>query len=495
MLFVDPSQPEGRVVVRLNTDDPLQSLYAEVLGPLSDELGQLSKFWSCRDKIGWMRRNRVEAEKTVASAPGDIDAIEQAVRQKSLEIESDIATWREGIHQLDEIRQSLGGNLRDPAIMERIANLPRDWNLRKNELRDSFSQILQMLDKVQKLEADEKAIQAGQQTFKSDGHREMELAKLTKRLARERQAIPNRLSRLKGRLGEQILTLERYIAGSRRPVAEMLSRRERLVADLQNAKIQLIENALGELQALATDVAEREQRLRVRGYGDAVLSPLHPSAFAAIQAMAQHRLLGPRPPSNTSPGGKPMLILFMAANPVTTTPLDLEEELRSLELELRGVKYRDQITLSARHAVRPDDLLRHVRTEKPTVIHFSGHGSAKGIILRSDEGGYTEVSGQSLRRFLEGRGVDLLVLNACYTKAQADHVGAAVGAVIGTTSAVGDEAARRFTAAFYRTLGDGLSIREAFRDGGDAVALHGLQDVFWNSGNLDRILLAPANPQ
>jgi len=85
-----------------------------------------------------------------------------------------------------------------------------------------------------------------------------------------------------------------------------------------------------------------------------------------------------------------------------------------------------------------------------------------------------------------------LVLNACYTKGQADHLGGTVEAVVGTMSAVGDEAARRFTVAFYRALGDGLSIREAFRDEGDAVALHGLDDVFWSSGELDRIPLEPA---
>ena len=188
---------------------------------------------------------------------------------------------------------------------------------------------------------------------------------------------------------------------------------------------------------------------------------------------------------------KPMRILFMAANPITTSRLDLEEELRSLELELRGVKHRDQITLTAHHAVRPDDLLRYVRAAQPTIIHFSGHGSAKGIVLRTDDDGYTEVSSQNLRRFLDGRGVDLLVLNACYSKTQADDVAGAVAAVVGTTSAVGDEAARRFTVAFYRSLGEGLSIREAFRDGGDAVAFHGLKDVFWSSGNLEHVPLGP----
>jgi hypothetical protein len=95
------------------------------------------------------------------------------------------------------------------------------------------------------------------------------------------------------------------------------------------------------------------------------------------------------------------------------------------------------------------------------------------------------VEGGNLKRFLQGRGVALVVLNACYSKAQADTILGAVKAVVGTTDVIDDEAARRFTAAFYRSLGDGLSIREAFRDGSDAVVLHGLVDMFRSDGDLD----------
>ena len=177
-----------------------------------------------------------------------------------------------------------------------------------------------------------------------------------------------------------------------------------------------------------------------------------------------------------------MKILFLAANPSKTAPLDLEEELRSLEFELRGVKFRDSIQMIARHAVRPDDLVRYVRAEKPNIIHFSGHGSKGGIILRTDSGGFKQVDGTSLKRFLEGRGVELVVLNACYSKEQAENIVTSVKSVVGTTDAVNDEAARRFSVAFYRTLGDGLPVAEAFRDGVDATLLHGFPDVFYKGG-------------
>jgi hypothetical protein len=81
------------------------------------------------------------------------------------------------------------------------------------------------------------------------------------------------------------------------------------------------------------------------------------------------------------------------------------------------------------------------------------------------------------------------VLNACYSQGQAHTIQTAVKTVVGTTDAVGDEAARRFSVAFYRSLGDGLSVGEAFRDGRDAVALHGLIDVFHSEGDLDLLLV------
>jgi hypothetical protein len=185
-----------------------------------------------------------------------------------------------------------------------------------------------------------------------------------------------------------------------------------------------------------------------------------------------------------------MRILFLAANPTTTDWLDLEEELRSLESELRAVRHRDKITFVARHAVRPDDLLRYVRDDQPNVIHFTGHGNPDGIVLRDEMGGDLQISGSTLERFLKGRGVDLVVLNSCFSKDQADAIKGVVKAVVGTTDEVLDDAANRFTAGFYRGLGNGLSVKEAFRDGSDAVHLHGLTDVFHSDGDLELTLVS-----
>jgi hypothetical protein len=95
------------------------------------------------------------------------------------------------------------------------------------------------------------------------------------------------------------------------------------------------------------------------------------------------------------------------------------------------------------------------------------------------------VSGDALAHFVEGRGIRLVVLNSCYARNQIERLADVVETVVGTTHALDDSAARRFSSAFYRALGDGLSVREALRDGKDAVRLYNLGDVFSGLGDLD----------
>jgi hypothetical protein len=180
-------------------------------------------------------------------------------------------------------------------------------------------------------------------------------------------------------------------------------------------------------------------------------------------------------------------ILFLAANPLATSRLDLEEELRSLEGELRSVLHRDRIDLISAHAVRPDDVVRLLRREAPAVVHFSGHGSQEGIMLRGDQSDL-EVPGSALARVFRDRGIKLVVLNACFSDSQAEALEGAVPVVVGTTASLDDEAARRFSTAFYRTIGDGYAISEAFRDGRDVVDVSKLEDVFRLRGEASLIL-------
>ena len=142
-------------------------------------------------------------------------------------------------------------------------------------------------------------------------------------------------------------------------------------------------------------------------------------------------------------------------------------------------------------AVTPDDFLTALRQFEPTVIHFSGHGCPDGIRMRSDGDHRHVVSGEALAQTLDGRGVDLVILNACYSEVQALALKAKVGSVIGTRDALDDEAAIRFSSTFYRVLLHGGTLAEALRDGRDGLALYNFDDVYACHGELNRRYVEP----
>jgi hypothetical protein len=462
LLFTDGRDLNRHLVVRLDPREPLDSLYTHVLRPLSDEFGVLSRYWERRDALQWKKSGAEWATKSVAKLQAEAAQLVSEIERQRQIVAEQIRGQQEQLDQLNQARQ------------RRLEALPNKASEQKKAVR--------------RLEEELAAIARGDRQFGSSAHQTLETTKLERRLYRERQRLASYSVTILNDDADQVRRLRESIETLRRHVPRMEQKRQEIEAGIARENKTLEEYSPANLDKEEVEIQHMATELEQTGYGPEVLISSRPSAFAAIEVMAQNGLFGVS--IRNPPVRKTMRILFLAANPTATSPLDLEEELRSLENELRGVKYRDQVVLTIRHAVRPDDLVRYVRSEQPTVVHFSGHGSGKGIILRSDEGGHVEVTGASLQRFFMNRGVQLVVLNACYSHAQAKLLPTAVSAVVGTTDSVGDVAARRFTVAFYRSLGEGYSIREAFRDGGDAVVLDNRENVFWSAGDLDKLLVA-----
>lgn len=179
----------------------------------------------------------------------------------------------------------------------------------------------------------------------------------------------------------------------------------------------------------------------------------------------------------------PAVVLFAAAN--ADCDLDLEEEIRAVEREFTAAKYREKIKFEQAVAVRPHDLITFVSNSRPAVVHFSGHGDVTGIVLRAEHGRPLEVTAEDLRDFFCGRDVELVVLNSCYSESQALLIAEEVNAVVGTTAEIDDEDARLFSAAFYRSLGDGHTVRTALKNGRDNVKMSGGSDVLKSLGDTD----------
>jgi hypothetical protein len=171
-------------------------------------------------------------------------------------------------------------------------------------------------------------------------------------------------------------------------------------------------------------------------------------------------------------------ILFLAANPPGTTPLALDKEIREIEAKIRASECRDELQLVSRWAVRADNLLQALLELCPQIVHFSGHGTEDAIVLMDDQDQPKLVDKQAIV-YLFGAlqdDVRLILLNACFSRLQAESLAEQVGCVIGMNRPIGDQAAIVFAASFYRALGFRRSVREAFDLGKAALMLQGIPE-------------------
>jgi CHAT domain-containing protein len=169
-------------------------------------------------------------------------------------------------------------------------------------------------------------------------------------------------------------------------------------------------------------------------------------------------------------------ILFVSANPAGTQQLKLDEEAREIEAKLRAAEHRDSLELITKWAVRPDDLLQALNQHRPHIVHFSGHGNpTEEIVLLDNLGKPKPVSKEALVHLFRALkdNIRVVVLNACFSKPQAEAITGEIDCAIGMMRAIGDDAAITFAASFYRAIGFERSIKEAFDQGIAALLLDG----------------------
>ena len=158
-------------------------------------------------------------------------------------------------------------------------------------------------------------------------------------------------------------------------------------------------------------------------------------------------------------------VLFLASNPIGTSTLSLDQELRAITTKIRSAQFRDAIEVIACLATQADDLIDYLNQYRPDIIHFSGHGSPDGEILLMDrDGSPMPVSPQALKQLLEASkdNIRLVLLNACYTSGPSEVIQDVIDYAIGMTTGISDDAARTFAAQFYSSLAYGHEVQSAF---------------------------------
>ncbi|WP_096608366.1 AAA-like domain-containing protein [Calothrix sp. NIES-2100] len=172
-------------------------------------------------------------------------------------------------------------------------------------------------------------------------------------------------------------------------------------------------------------------------------------------------------------------ILVLSANPKNTARRRLDEEVREIQAGLERARIREQFEMITKWAVRPEDLRRSLLDHQPQIVHFSGHGEGdKGLVLEDDTGKLQLVSTDSLGRLfnLFQDSIECVVLNACYSEAQAEAIYQHINYVVGMNQAIGDRAAIKFAVGFYDALGAGRSYDDAYEFGRIAIDLENIPE-------------------
>lgn len=169
-------------------------------------------------------------------------------------------------------------------------------------------------------------------------------------------------------------------------------------------------------------------------------------------------------------------ILFIASDPSDLSRLRLGKEVREISEKLQLAELR-RFRLEQRHATRVSDLTQALLDTKPNIVHFSGHGTSEGALCLEDGSGLVHPVPPSALSALFGEfsgDVECVVLNVCYSEAQANSIAKHIPYVIGMNEDIPDQAAVAFSVGFYQALGAGRSIEKAYEMGCIQIALLGI---------------------
>jgi hypothetical protein len=172
-------------------------------------------------------------------------------------------------------------------------------------------------------------------------------------------------------------------------------------------------------------------------------------------------------------------ILFLAADPTDASRLRLGEEIREIQEKLRLSRLPDPFAVHQRMSVRPSDISQALLDVNPQIVHVSGHGTSAGALCVEDLAGRVhpiqpEALAALFAHFADQ--VRCVLLNACYSLAQAEAIARHIPFVIGMSQEISDEAGIAFAVGFYQALGAGRSIEDAYELGCVQIMLENIPE-------------------
>ncbi|MEO9527393.1 MAG: CHAT domain-containing protein [Hyphomicrobiales bacterium] len=170
-------------------------------------------------------------------------------------------------------------------------------------------------------------------------------------------------------------------------------------------------------------------------------------------------------------------VLMLCVSPADADRLRLDQEARDLKEQLRLVENPKQIVeVSNAWAVRTNQVQMEILNNEPNILHFSGHGNVGELYFEDHDGNAVPVSAEAIAGLVKlSETVECIVLNACYSASLAGLLKPHVKAVIGCTASIDDDAAVKFSSAFYRAISHNMPYQKAFDYAVNELELNSLE--------------------
>ncbi|MCB0635653.1 MAG: CHAT domain-containing protein [Lewinella sp.] len=165
-------------------------------------------------------------------------------------------------------------------------------------------------------------------------------------------------------------------------------------------------------------------------------------------------------------------LLFLAATPGNQRPLNTGLESRFKDLIHQFDRNR-RIDFREEHGLSSEGFQHILFTEDPHIVHYGGHGEKEGIVLQDEA-----LSGEVLAEIIaNSTQIQVVVLNACYSKEIARVLATRVPYVVGTQGPISDDAAIAFARGFYVGIAAGKDIERSFKNGLTNIKRENLKDA------------------
>jgi len=158
-------------------------------------------------------------------------------------------------------------------------------------------------------------------------------------------------------------------------------------------------------------------------------------------------------------------ILLIGANHSQSKIIRITDEIQRLIDGFNTVKYRDSISFMSLPAVKRSDLSKYISYYKPEIVLFSGHGEDGEGPLFTDDTTFFIPKKQidtinTLKNYSDF--IKIIIFNICESKSIATEVSKFIDCVIGTTISVNDNSAIDFSESFFKSFGNGDTIRISY---------------------------------